>query len=78
MLRIYFMQCLHGDEQVIYGEKAYVDAQREQDAQAEGVEWHVLRKATRSSKLNCADRSFNRKSKPSPLKPIKTDKKSNR
>ena len=28
--------CLHGDEAVIYGDKAYVDAQRQQDAQAEG------------------------------------------
>ena len=55
-------ECLHGDEQVIYGDKAYVDAQRQQDAQAEGIEWRVLRKATRGRKLTCADRSFNRKS----------------
>lgn len=55
-------ECLHGDEQVIYGDKAYVDAQRQQDAQAEGVEWRVLRKAQRGRKLTGADRSFNRKS----------------
>ena len=55
-------ECLHGDEQVIYGDKAYVDAQRQQDAQDEGVEWRVLRKAKRGRKLNCADHSFNRKS----------------
>ena len=54
--------CLHGDETVIYGDKAYVDAQRQQDAQAEGIQWRVLRKATRGRKLSCADRSFNRKS----------------
>ena len=54
--------CLHGDEAVIYGDKAYVDAQRQQDAQAEGIAWRVLRKATRGRKLTCADRSFNRKS----------------
>ena len=29
-------ECLHGDEQVIYGDKAYVDAQRQADAEAEG------------------------------------------
>ena len=55
-------ECLHGDEQVIYGDKAYGDAQRQQDAQEEGVEWRVLRKAKRGKKLNCADHSFNRKS----------------
>ena len=39
--------CLHGAEQVIYGDKAYVDAQRQEEAQAEGVAWRVLRKAKR-------------------------------
>ena len=56
-------ECLHGDEEVIYGDKAYVDAQRHQEARAEGIEWCVLRKATRGRKLTYADRSFNRKSK---------------
>ena len=55
-------ECLHGDEQVVYGDKAYVDAQRQADAEAAGVEWRVLRKAKRGRKLTCADRSFNRKS----------------
>ena len=55
-------ECLHGDEAVIYGDKAYVDVQRQENAQAEGVEWRVLRKAKRGRKLTCADHSFNRKS----------------
>ena len=55
-------ECLHGDEEVIYGDKAYGDAQRQQDAHAEGIEWRVLRKATRGRKRTCADHSFNRKS----------------
>ena len=55
-------ECLHGDEQVVYGDKAYVDAQRQADAQEAGVEWRVLRKAQRGKKLTCADHSFNRKS----------------
>ena len=54
--------CLHGDEQVLYGDKAYADAQRQQEAQAQGLEWRVHRKATRGRKLTCADRAFNRKS----------------
>ena len=55
-------ECLHGQEKVIYGDKAYVSEQRKTQAEAQGVEWHVLRKATRKRKLNCADQSFNQKS----------------
>ena len=55
-------ECLHGDEQGLYGDKAYGDAQRQADAQEEGVAWRVLSKAKRGKKLNCADHSFNRKS----------------
>ena len=54
--------CLHGEEEVIYGDKAYVSADRQQEAESEGIEWRVHRKATRGRKLTCADRSFNRKS----------------
>ena len=54
--------CLHGKEQVIYGDKAYADDKRRQKAQSEGITWRVHRKATRGRRLNCADRSFNRKS----------------
>ncbi len=54
--------CLHGQEKVIYGDKAYVSKQRKAEAEAQGVQWRVLRKATRTRKLNCADQSFNRKS----------------
>ena len=54
--------CLHGDEQVLYGDKADADAQRQQEAEAQGIEWRVHRKATRHRKRTCADRSFNRKS----------------
>lgn len=55
-------ECLHGDEQVLYGDKAYADTQRQQEAQAQGLEWRVHRKATRGRKLTGADRAFNRKS----------------
>lgn len=54
--------CLHGEEEVIYGDKAYVSAERQQEAESDGIEWRVHRKATRARKLTCADRSFNRKS----------------
>lgn len=55
-------ECLHGDEQVLYGDKAYADTQRQQEAQAQGLEWRVHRKATRHRKRTGADRAFNRKS----------------
>ena len=54
-------ECLHGQEKVIYGDKAYV-SERRKAVEAQGVEWRVLRKATRKRKLNCADQSFNKKS----------------
>ena len=54
--------CLHGGESVIYGDKAYAGAERQQAAEERGVEWRVNRKARRGTKLTCADRSFNRKS----------------
>jgi IS5 family transposase len=54
--------CMHGEEQVVYGDKAYVNKARKAEAEARGVEWRVSRKATRKRKLNCAGKSFNRKS----------------
>jgi len=54
--------CLHGEEQAIYGDKAYADAEKQQQAQAKGIDWRVNRKAKRDKRLNCADQSFNKKS----------------
>ena len=54
--------CVHGEEEVLYGDKAYVSADRQQQAESDGVEWRVLRKANRGRRLSCADRSFNSKS----------------
>ncbi|MXW13735.1 MAG: IS5 family transposase [Acidimicrobiales bacterium] len=54
--------CLHGQEEVIYGDTAHVSDQRRAQVQARGMQWHVLRKATRTRKLPCADQSFNKKS----------------
>ena len=54
--------CLHGEETAIYGDKAYADEGRRQAALAQGIDWRVNRKARRGKRLNCADKSFNRKS----------------
>ena len=54
--------CLHGEEQAIYGDKAYANEARKQAAEENGIVWRVNRKAKRGKKLNCADQSFNKKS----------------
>ena len=54
--------CLHGNEQTIYGDKAYADQTRKEQAEANDIEWRVLRKARRGKRLNCAEASFNKKS----------------
>ena len=54
--------CLHGEEKRISGDKGSVSETLKAAAEARGVTWRVLRKATTSRKLNCADMSFNKKS----------------
>ena len=53
---------LHGEEEAVYGDKAYADNRRKREMEESGVTWRVNRKSSRSRKLNCADKSFNRKS----------------
>ena len=53
---------IHGEETVLYGDKAYASQVRKEASEAQGVTWRINRKAKRGKKLNCADRSFNRKS----------------
>lgn len=52
---------LHGQEQVIYGDKAYAGAERQARAESNHILWRVNRKAHRGRKLTAADRAFNRK-----------------
>ena len=53
---------LHGEERMIYGDKAYADRSRQAAFEASGGTWRVNRKAKRGRKLTVADRAFNRKS----------------
>ena len=53
---------LHSEEKSIYGDKAYANEEKAVAAKASGVDWRVSRKAKKNRKLNCADKSFNRKS----------------
>ena len=52
---------LHGEERVVYGDKAYASASRKAAFEEGGGTWRVNRKAKRGCKLNAADKSFNRK-----------------
>ena len=53
---------VHGEQEVIYDDKAYAAQVHQNDHKNRGVEWCVSRKARRDRKLNCPDRSFNKKS----------------
>ena len=57
-----FEDLIHGEEEVIYGDKAYADASKKNEFEEAGVTWRVHRKSSSKRKLNCADKSFNRKS----------------
>ena len=48
---------LSGAEERIYGDQAYVSAERQ--AEARGVEWCVSRKAARGQRLDETDQVFN-------------------
>lgn len=54
-------ELVHGEEEVVYGDKAYADAGKQARFEESGVEWRVNRKGSNRRKLNIADRSFNRK-----------------
>lgn len=53
---------LHGEEQAVYGDKAYASRERYERLTSSGVTCRINRKASRGRKLNCADRAFNKKS----------------
>lgn len=53
---------LHGEETIIYGDKAYASDEKQADYEALGTTWRINRKARRGRKLNAADKAFNRKS----------------
>lgn len=52
---------VHGDEEVVYGDKAYANAEKKAEYEESGIEWRINRKARRGKKLNITDQSFNRK-----------------
>lgn len=45
---------IHGEEQVVYGDKAYAGQQRQSDYEAAGIEWRVSLKARSWQKAECS------------------------
>jgi IS5 family transposase len=52
---------LHGEEQAIYGDKAYASKEKKKEYEARGVEWCVNRKANRGHQLTQEDVEYNHK-----------------
>jgi len=51
---------LHGEESVVYGDKAYADEGKKSEYVERGIEWHVSRKGKRGCPLSMEDREWNR------------------
>jgi IS5 family transposase len=52
---------LHGEESVIYGDRAYIDQQKQQAYEAAGVRWRIQRRGRRNAPLRKKDREWNRR-----------------
>lgn len=55
-----FDQLVHGEEQAVYGDKAYDNANKAADYQAQGIRWRVARKSKRGQKPRPIDKIWNR------------------
>jgi IS5 family transposase len=50
---------LHGEETVLYGDRAYADEMKRKEYQERGVEWRINRKGKRGHLMNEEDREWN-------------------
>jgi IS5 family transposase len=54
-------ELLHGDEQAIYGDRAYINEAKQKAFDASGRQWRVQRRSKRGAPLNHRDRQWNRR-----------------
>jgi len=54
-------ELLHGEEQTVYGDKAYANEEKKKEYEARGVKWRVNRKANRGHQLTQEDVECNHK-----------------
>jgi len=52
-------ELLHGEEQAVYGDRAYTSEKRKADYEARGIKWRVNRKACRHYQLSPEDVEYN-------------------
>ena len=54
-------ELLHGEEEKVYGDKAYASTERKERYESEGVEWNISRKGNRKQALSKKDKEWNRR-----------------
>ncbi len=54
-------ELLHGEEQAVYGDRAYTSEKKKAEYEAKGIKWCVNRKACRHYKLSPEDEEYNHK-----------------
>src|SRR4030043_1928212 len=54
-------ELLHGEEEAVYGEKAYTSEKKREEYEAKGIRWCVSRKACRHYQLTPEDVEYNHK-----------------
>ena len=52
---------MHGDEDKLYGDKAYADNEKKEQFEAKGGSWCIARKATPGQVLTDTDKKWNRR-----------------
>jgi len=52
-------ELLHGEEEAVYGDKAYAGEERQKECESRGIEWRVKRKAYRGKQLSEEDKEYN-------------------
>lgn len=53
-------ELLHGEEQAIYGDRAYINRMKQRHYQSRGVDWCIQRRARRQAPLTITDLEWNR------------------
>jgi len=53
-------ELLHGEENALYGDKAYADNRKKEAFESQGIEWHIDRKGSLGHPLTEEDREWNR------------------
>ena len=54
-------ELLHGEEQAVYGDRAYTSEKKKKEYEARGIKWCVNRKACRHYQLTPEDKEYNHK-----------------